>query len=243
LYDASTDTPVAPQPAAIGNISDEIDVVNDGTSAWYIYDAYGNIANDLPLGEYYLLLTITDGGDSEIYYSQAFRVCDFTLAMDESESVGDCEFYGDQGDLIMIEWWNECDFDDIIYQYEFRNRIFFDELVETPRPEITKATSERDSRMFGDYISVKKFYQLKILVPEFVYDAIIRLPLYGDELSRGHVTITLPDGSCGQLKEINITAEWQDNSCLCHMIVEFLDEEYPVIAGNCCDDLDLSETT
>ena len=242
LYDATTDTPVNPQPAAMTDLLADIDIYNDGEYTWYIYEAAVPLANSFTEGDYYLLMTITDGTGSDVLYSQEIRVCGFTADIDESVSFTDCEEYNPT-DFLRLEWWSDCDFDNIVYQYGYRNRLWLDAILDTPRPEITKDTNDNDNNFTANYMSLKNFYQLKILVPEFMYDALIRLPLYGSEGANGHVSLTTPNGDCGELHEINITAEWQENSCLCYMTIEFLDEEYPVKMGNCCDDYDLSLTT
>jgi hypothetical protein len=148
-------------------------------------------------------------------------------------------------DMVSLEWWNDCDFE-LVYQYGYHNRMFLTSagksILDTPRPEITKDTNEKDGLIRDNTVQVKKFYQFKTLVPEFVYNALIRIPQYESGLANASAIITLPNGSSGVLGEVNITAEWQDNSCMCHVIMEFLDEEYPSIKGNCCDDLDLSTT-
>ena len=145
-------------------------------------------------------------------------------------------------DKLTLEWWGECDFDNIIYQYGYRNRLYLDAILDTPRPEITKNTSERDNQVFIDSTAIKKFYQMKVLIPEFLFDALIRLPAYDAAHSYASAVVTLSDGRRGVLNETNITAEWQENNCLCYMTIEFIDDEYPVIKGNCCDDEDLSVT-
>ncbi len=136
-------------------------------------------------------------------------------------------------DDITVTWWNECDFEDIIYQLGYRNRLYFDEVLAAPREEITKDQDERLGENFELSIILKKFYQLRDHVPEYIYNMMIRWPLYDN------VYITLPSGESAKMEDINITSEWQDKNCYNHITVEFT--QGPLVKGQCCENFNIMD--
>ena len=134
---------------------------------------------------------------------------------------------------IVVEWWNDCDFEDIIYQTGYHNRLYFDEKLASPREEITKDQDERLGENFEKSIILKKFYQLRDHVPEYIYNMMIRWPLYDN------VYITLPSGESAKMEDINITSEWQDKNCYNHITVEFT--QGPLVKGQCCENFDIMD--
>ena len=143
---------------------------------------------------------------------------------------------------ILLSWWSDCDWDDIIYQFGFRNYLYLDASLNNPSEEIEINQNDRLGEMFPSDVIIKKKYKLAERIPEYLWNALIRLPAYGSEMPNFHAWITLPDGSSCSMSEVNISGEWDTVNCMNTFTIEFVDnDEYPVVATNCCDDEDVSE--
>ena len=143
---------------------------------------------------------------------------------------------------ILLSWWADCDWDDIIYQFGFRNYLYLDAVLNNPSEEIEINQNDRLGEMLPSDVIIKKKYKLAERIPEYLWNALIRLPAYGSEMPNFHAWITLPDGSSCSMSEVNISGEWDTVNCMNTFTIEFVDnDEYPVVATNCCDDEDVSE--
>ena len=253
INDAETNTLVNPTPAAVTDLAaNHLDVRSDATRTWYIYEGITQLAADLPVGFYYLLFRVNPAGapDTTWHMSEVFQVCDFTVDFDDNSFADVCHDQNDSDGLLMLEWWADCDFDDIVYQEGFRNRLYFDAQLEHPIEEITKDTLETLGIMKPNSIVVKKKYQFKVLIPEWVWNALIRLPIYGSNLRDFYATLTVPGyftgGTqrvtpyCAEMSETDILGEWQEANCVNKFTIQFMDEEYPVVGTNCCDDYSIT---
>lgn len=147
--------------------------------------------------------------------------------------------------MIGIEWYNNCDFDGIIYQNfdnwhvhmeGFVNRLYFPVKLESPRTETTKDGSETLGVFNTNNIVQKKFYMFKVLVPEFLYNVLQTLQLYANN-TRSIVNIFLDNGDVGEIMELNILEEWVEGNCYATLTVEF--REAAVVWTNCCDNYQL----
>ena len=142
----------------------------------------------------------------------------------------------------MLTWWSDCDWDDIIYQYGFRNYLYLNIDIDVPSEEIVKNTSDRLGEQFASDIIIKKIYRLKERIPEYLWNALIRLPVYGSEMPNFHCWITLPDGSACPMSEVDVRGDWDVGNCFNTFEIDFVDDdEYPLVAGNCCKNEDVSE--
>lgn len=165
-------------------------------------------------------------------------VCDITFTDFQVEEFVGFEFC----DRMTLNWWSDCDWDSIIYQYGYRNSLVLDTELDTPSEDIVINPNERQGEMFVRDVIIKKRYRFKIRIPEYLWNALIRLPAYGSEMPNFHAWITLPDGSACPMSEVAILGEWDKGNCMNTFTVEFVDDdEYPVVATNCCDDEDVSE--
>jgi len=254
FYNAETNTLVNPIPAAITDLAtNHLDFRSDATHNWYIYEGITQLSNDLPIGFYYLVLRVNPPGAPRTtwHISEVFQVCDFTADFSENSFADICHEENDAEDLLMLEWWADCDFDDIVYQEGFRNRLYLDAILEHPFEEIVKDTEERLGKMFQKNIVLKKKYKFKIMIPEWLWNGLIRLPIYGSNLENFHATLTTPglpgafggmdiEPNCAEMSETDILGEWNEASCLNLLTIEFMDEEYPLVGTNCCDDFSIA---
>ena len=140
-----------------------------------------------------------------------------------------------------LNWWSDCDWDRIIYQDGYRNNLVLTETIENPRDDVNeKVPSERLGEKFVSDIVIKKTYRLKTRIPEYLWNALIRLPAYGSEMPNFQAWITLPDGSSCKMSEVAVLGDF--DGCMNTFTIEFVDnDEYPVVATNCCNDEDVSE--
>lgn len=170
-------------------------------------------------------------------------VCDVTFTNVRVEKLVGFKFC----DMMTLNWWADCDWDSIIYQYGYRNSLVLGDAQEkisldTPSEDIVVNPTERLGEMFVKDVVIKKRYMFKIRIPEYLWNALIRLAAYGSEMPNFHCWITLPDGSVCPMSEVNVLGEWDTGNCMNTFIVEFVDnDEYPVVATNCCKDEDVSE--
>ena len=149
-------------------------------------------------------------------------------------------------DLMTLNWWADCDWDDIIYHDGFRNSLVLADPekieLQLPAEDIVINPEERLGEMFVKDVVIKKRYRFKIRIPEYLWNALIRLPAYGSEMPNFHCWITLPDGSSCPMTEVIVKGEWDTGNCFNTFEVEFVDnDEYPVVATNCCGNEDVSE--
>ena len=145
-------------------------------------------------------------------------------------------------DMLTLNWWSDCDWDSIIYQDGFRNSLVLDSSLDIPKEDIVINPDERQGEMFVHDVIIKKRYKFNIRIPEYLWNALIRLPAYGSEMPNFHCWITLPDGSACPMSEVAILGEWDVGNCFNTFTIEFVDnDEYPVVATNCCIDEDISE--
>ena len=151
-------------------------------------------------------------------------------------------------DRMTLNWWSDCDWDGIIYQDGFRNSLVLADPekieLQLPQEDIEVSPNERLGELFPNDVIIKKRYRFKIRIPEYLWNALIRLPAYGSEMPNFHCWITLPApwSSACPMSEVIIKGEWDTGNCFNTFEVEFVDDdEYPVVATNCCDDGDYSE--
>ena len=228
-----------------------IDFVQNDTARPQLYatdadtgDVISNIVTIglLGTGNYSGYLTLTSGGSVILNLLPDGINCDFSGTFDIRLATT-TTFDG----MIGLEWYNDCDFDGIIYQSKdtwytnlcaYSNRLYFERHLESPRTEITKDEEDRLGTRFTKSVVSKKFYMFKILVPEFLYNVIYTLPLYANEV-RSAVIIYLDNGDIGYVKELNVLEEWVEGNCYCTMTIEF--REDAVVWTNCCDNYALRD--
>jgi len=179
------------------------------------------------------IVQIADGADGNLYISRT-TACDVTgdnFSLKEVETWTMCNH-------LSLTWWSECDFDGIIYQFGYRNRLILEATLASPRAEIEKLSKKRNNQLFYEWISHKEFYGIKLLLSKYAFYALSRLPLYADN-EFGHVILTLPNGDWAEIYEMTIDATWQTNNCYAEFSLDFIQGE--LIITNCCVDYDVSE--
>jgi len=149
-------------------------------------------------------------------------------------------------DMMTLYWRSDCDWDRIIYHDGFINSLVLGDShgaisLDTPSEDIVVNSTERKGEIFASNVVIKKRYKFNIRIPEYLWNVLMRLPAYGSEMPGFHCWITLPDGSACSMSEVGILGEWDVGNCMNTFTVEFVDDdEYPVVATNCCDEYDVS---
>lgn len=219
----------------------------DVMTQYRLYEFNGDITN-VVLGQ--ILATFGTGGGPNMLAVGANTVIDSASDVDfRVVRDGACDVTGDNFSLKEVEiwtmcnhlsltWWSECDFDGIIYQFGYRNRLILEAVLISPRAEIEKQSKKRIDTLFYEWISHKEFYGIKIVLSKYAFYALSRLPLYADN-EFGHVILTLPNGDTAEIYEMTIDATWQTDNCYAEFSLDFIQGE--LVITNCCVDLDVSE--
>ncbi len=249
------------------NAGGECQMISDGTQAvrieqsiliigeWYVFtinitavvaggiqiqEGGVNIGSLNTTGVHNIVFEVTSGTQLRIFRN---GVTDITFTNVRVEEFVGFEFC----DMMTLNWWSDCDWDSIIYQDGFRNSLVLGDsqgviALDIPKEDIVINPDERLGEMFVHDVIIKKRYKFNIRIPEYLWNALIRLAAYGSEMPNFHAWITLPDGSACPMSEVAILGEWDTGNCMNTFTIEFVDnDEYPVVATNCCDDEDISE--
>jgi hypothetical protein len=143
----------------------DLSLINIGTQDAIIY--FGTPFNfQLPCGNYYMMLTTTD---DTIYYSEVISVKDFIPS---------------HSPYVMLEWFNNCDLSDVIYQninsYAYKNRMYIDGPISKPEYPFKEDGVEDGN---SDYnVTFQKWEKKEILTvakcPDFIVDALTTMKLH-----------------------------------------------------------------
>lgn len=136
--------------------------------------------------------------------------------------------------LLKIEWWNDTDLGDVLYQDGYKNRIYLD--VEVEKPEYNTVI---ESEMNGDNVEITKFrkwekvYKFECWMQEDLLDAFSFMQIHDK------IEVTLQSGDVIQVAKhgLRIEPSWEEVGCLAKVVVSFT-ENY-VVAGNCDENKDL----
>jgi hypothetical protein len=143
----------------------DLSLINIGTQDAIIY--FGTPFNfQLPCGNYYMMLTTTD---DTIYYSEVISVKDFIPS---------------HSPYTLIEWFNNCDLSDVIYQninsYAYKNRMYIDGPISKPEYPFKEDGVEDGN---SDYnVTFQKWEKKEILTvakcPDFIVDSLTAMKLH-----------------------------------------------------------------
>jgi hypothetical protein len=169
-----------------------------------VYFAKHTTPINLPKGMYYIVIHMSQDGDSYLFYSDVFTV-------------------GDEN-LVKIEWWNEenLDFEGGIVPYAwayrntyFKNVLYLDTTIGMPEYTFTEDGEERDGRFFPIKQISEKVYKFKAVVPEYLCDC-MRLIRLSDV-----VTITDQLGRTYNVEHFEMDVKWLDGGHLAEIDCSF----------------------
>lgn len=207
----------------------QIIIVNVGTVDNIIY--FGDALNvSVPPGDYYSIIKTLD---ETVYYSEVITVKDFIPGKSK---------------YIEIEWYNDCDIQDVIFQEVnsslYKNKLYLDDALLT-RPEYPFKEEGEEDGAFNFVPTFQKWQKRIQLViakcPEFIVDALTAI--------RMHETINVTNSARNKqlqiaesttIKSIEATVENIFNDCFQTVtLLMLLDEKY--IDETCCSNNTLGE--
>ena len=135
---------------------------------------------------------------------------------------------------LKIEWYNDHDLGEILYQDGYKNKIYLDLEVEKPEYNTTI-----ESDLNGDAVEITKFrkwekvYKFECWMTEDLVDAFSLMQIHDN------IEVTLQSGDVIQVAKHGLRVEpsWEEIGCLAKCVVSFA-ENY-VVAGNCDENMDL----
>lgn len=224
----------APEQFSPGNIiswkiitccGTEIDVSNniplisksmfsDGFRYFYAGDPLLFSANtplDLPDGNYYSYIEF-DRGDkmySEVFTSQK-----------------------DRSPYMMIEFWNSCDIDPLVYSNGWKQRMYIDSFIHASEPEV-----EEDGERDGNDMLIPTFqrmitrYRFSAIVPDYMKIALVSLQLHDN------ILITTEKGTrTGKVDRLSTSTSIEDNGA--YSTTDVIIDQYVMVKKACCSNIE-----
>ncbi len=216
---------------SIGDIDlplSELSLVNIDTESDLIQYCGNEFDFQMPCGKYYMMITY---GIDTIVYSELITVKDFIPS---------------QSPFTMIEWTNECDLGDIIYQEingcQYKNRMYVQ--GELTKPEYPfKEEGEEDGNYKLNITFQKWEKQTSLIVakcPEFIVDALTGMRLH-DTI---HITKSIRKKQYEVLAPFEVEhIEYENtsifNDCATNVELQILLKD-KVVDATCCENTQLS---
>ena len=130
--------------------------------------------------------------------------------------------------FLKIEWWNDHDLGDVVYQSGFRNILYLDVQVDEPEYQTTiESDLNGDNQEITKFRKWEKVYHFKTWAQEDLVDAFTFMQIHDN------IEITMQTGQLIEVEKHRLRAEvkWESIGCLAEVDVTFT-EDY-VVAGNC----------
>ncbi|MFZ1593127.1 MAG: hypothetical protein WAT27_13635 [Chitinophagales bacterium] len=194
------------------NIGD-YDVIN------YCGDAF---ENQLPCGKYYMVIKTED---EIFYYSEVITVKDFIPS---------------RSPYIMLEWYNNCDLGDVIFQTidscSYKNRLYIDGPLSNPEYPIKEEGEEDGNSNFNP--TFQKWEKKLLLTipkcPEFIVDALTAVYLHDTiEMTRALRKKQIQVLSAEEIKSVEVELQSVLNDCATNIEMKLLLND-KVVDSTCC---------
>jgi len=187
-----------------------------------------NLPSQLPCGSYYMILTTED---NLIYYSEVITVKDFIPS---------------QSPYVRLEWFNNCDLGDVIYQSiggcAYKNRLYINGPISKPEYPFKEEGEEDGNADFN--VTFQKWEKKEILTvskcPEFITDALTAIKLHDT------IQVTRPL----RIKQTQVLSAYQIKSVECDVIPVFNDMannvelkmllDNKIVDSTCCQNISLT---
>lgn len=183
-----------------------------GEGIWFIYKGNNPIVGlNFSSGYYYFNLKTTNNRE---IYSELFYV--------------DCNI--DYSRFLKVEYWNTCDFANIIYQTGYKNRFYLDTTLLKGTPTIEETGFENG---YGEFqMTSSRYvdnYALNYLVTEYMVHALLLMK------SHDEIHITVPEtGQTGKFEVKKPNVNWDDGAVYAEITLE-LEQEQRIYKGSCCE--------
>lgn len=183
-----------------------------GEGIWFIYKGTAPITNmNFPSGYYYFQFQTANSRD---IFSELFYV--------------DCNL--DYKRLLKIEFWNSCDFSNIIYQTGYKNYFYLDTTLLKGVPSIDETGFENG---YGEFqLTSSRYvdnYILDCLVTEYLVHALFLMK------SHSEIYITSPEtGQIGKFDVKKSNVNWDEGGFYEDISLE-LEQKQLIYKGSCCE--------
>jgi len=136
-------------------------------------------------------------------------------------------------DLILIEWGNTCDIDNILYQKGFLQQLYLETDIGKPLYEIDEVGStDGDNNFKRTWQKWEKKYKFQVLVPEFIIEALSMIKMHD------YISIFLPNSQSVRVKDFEIeNITWQEEGCMALVGCEFTTDY--ILNSGCCTNINL----
>lgn len=137
--------------------------------------------------------------------------------------------------IIKIEYWNTCDFADILYQTNWKQRLYIDTEISRPEyPVEIETNKDGEGNDIPEFQRWQKRYKFKLVMPEFLTDALTLATLHDN------IFITDKFGESAKVivGSFLVSVNWIKD-CYAECEIQF-DVDY-FIKGTCCDNIELGE--
>jgi len=135
---------------------------------------------------------------------------------------------------LKIEWWNDHDLGDVLYQDGYKNKIYLDVEVDKPEYNVQIETDlNGDSSPITKFRRWEKVYKFECWMQEDLVDAFSFMQIHDN------IEVTLQTGEVIEVAKHTMRVEpsWEEIGCLAKSTVTFT-ENYTV-AGNCDENKDV----
>lgn len=214
---------------------------------YYKFDIYDYVVYkgqdleiELPEGYHYSVIEMSDG---RIITSEDFWIdCDAEGSV-MGEDFSD-DFNEDFGPLIStgglpkytkIEWWNNCDIGNLLYQTGYHNILYLESGLERSEPQIIEEGSEDGKKDFvPTFIKYIDNIRFTDFVPEYIITALLPVGMH-----RNVVITTAKNLYTGSAKNFRCTHEWQNSQ---FGIIECkFQQETTFLRANCCTNNEITD--
>lgn len=138
-----------------------VQLFNTGATDYFIYT--GSILGiSIPPGDYFSIIKC----GNEIYYSEVITIKSFTP--------GKCNYY-------MLQWYNSCDIQGVIYSTSFKNKLYLEDaaLSKPEYPFTEEGETDGNKNFIAKYQKWEKQVQFIVTkVPEYISDSLTNLRLH-----------------------------------------------------------------
>lgn len=135
-------------------------------------------------------------------------------------------------DRLELNWWNDCDLAEVLYQTGFRNRLYFPKKISllSPTYNTEKEIDQVDGVDMISKVVTNKVYTFSFLAPQYMADAMVFMQMHTD------IYLTTKTGETIRAQNVNVTPDYY-NSCYYRIKIEFVAES--VVSSSCCNNYTL----
>ena len=137
--------------------------------------------------------------------------------------------------IIKIEYWNTCDFADILYQTDWKQRLYIDTEISRPEYPIEIETNkDGEGNDIPEFQRWQKRYKFKLVMPEFLTDALTLATLH-DNI---YITDKFGESAKVIVGSFLVSVNWVKD-CYAECEIQF-DVDY-FVKSTCCNNLILAD--